>query len=399
MVTQGRESGRLFLVHAHPGLRVQGIDAGGALVRAGERLRIGRASTVDISVYGEDVMLGGHANAIVAMDEHGKCTVSDTGHANVARNGLLGEGKGGELRDGDIVDLYTTGDEVGLTLRYERVAADGAEITPAAPARLIRDFLSFWEPNRRGRAHRRERELVVQRDGAVFVLDHGVRAHPDDARVLCSSRLSPAAFEALARAVETANVRDFAPWEHAGAASAALVFLERPRGRTITLGKDITDGNADGPTFVADAAHHIVQALRSLFVATNFDVASDEPPPPTERTPALSPEVELLVYTEWSGGNGAGGATSGSRLIVFASGVAVLGHVKAGPSDDEIFEDQRRTSLDHATMVRVRWIARDPALDGGTHGAGTVYDTHRVVDVHRHGRRLRTTFSRIGSSS
>lgn len=291
MVTQGCESGRLFLVHAHPGLRVRGIDAGGALVRAGERLRIGRASTADISVYGEDVMLGGHASAIVAMDEHGKCTVSDTGHANVARNGLLGDGKGGELRDGAIVDLYTTGDEVGLTLRYERVAADGAAITPAAPARLMRDFLSFWEPNRRERAHRRERELVVQRDGAVFVLDHGVRAHPDDARVLCSSRLSPAALEALARAVETASVRDFAPWEHAGAASATLVFLERPRGRTITLGQDITDGNADGPTFVADAAHTIVQALRSLFVTTDFDVASDEPPPPTERTPALSPEV------------------------------------------------------------------------------------------------------------
>jgi hypothetical protein len=77
----------------------------------------------------------------------------------------------------------------------------------------------------------------------------------------------------------------------------------------------------------------------------------------------------------------------------------VIGHVKLAPSDHEIFEDPRRTSLDHATMVRVRWIARDPALDGGTHGAGTVHDTHRVVDVHRHGGRLRTTFSRIGSSS
>lgn len=72
----------------------------------------------------------------------------------------------------------TPGDEVGPTLRYERVAADCAEITSAAPAQVMRDFLSFWDPNRRGLAHRRERELVVQRDGALFVLDHGVRTHP-----------------------------------------------------------------------------------------------------------------------------------------------------------------------------------------------------------------------------
>ena len=244
----------------------------------GERLRIGRAASSEILVLGEHVALGGHSNAIVAIDAGGRCTITSTSHANVSRNGLLRDGKGGEVRHGDVVDLYTTNLEVGLTLRYERVAPEGVAVDAPSAGRLTRDFLSFSEPSLLGGAPGDERELLVQRDGAVLVLDHVIRAHPDDARVLRSARLARGALDALVRAVETAKVRDFAPWERAGTAGATLVLIDRPLVRTILLGSDVSDGNADSPAFIVDAAHYILEVLRSLFLAMRSDLASWWPP-------------------------------------------------------------------------------------------------------------------------